>query len=67
MSGVPPPEEEEPYLGEAVALPVALGIVVAVVVAVVTGQLTLGMLVGAGLAVFLLGVIVAVRWWRRRR
>ncbi len=67
MSGVPPPEEEEPYLGEAVALPVALGIVVAVAVAVVTGRLTVGVLVGAGLAVLLLGVIVAVRWWRRRR
>ncbi len=67
MSGVPPPEEEEPYLGEAVALPVALGIVVAVGVAVVTGRLNVGVLVGAGLAVLLLGVIVAVRWWRRRR
>lgn len=67
MSGVPPPEEEEPYLGEAVALPVALGIVVAVAVAVVTGRLNVGVLVGAGLAVLLLGVIVAVRWWRRRR
>lgn len=66
MTGVPPPEEEEPYLGEAVALPAALGIVVAVAVAVVTGRLTVGVLAGAGLAALILGVIVAVRLWRRR-